>query len=543
MRLTTTTLSEWHTKALSEITEINASNKEISHIDNISACTQLRKVNLSNNDLRGDDSIAGLCQLKDITWLNLSRNKFKDCGGLQHFKALRVLNISHNNMTCISDHIATLSNLKALVLNHNKIKEAHNLSDLASLNTIGELLLLYALSNLAVVLSHNEIESFPAIPKLVNLTKLSVAHNKLEEVPDLTSNMSLKEVRLNDNNIRKIPDAVRHCSALEILDFGNNLLKEWSHVAALGSLLKLNNLNLKGNPVTEKKNYKEKILELVPSLRILDGERFDEKFLERKRKQQENPKLVEKKERLKKIKKTKEEQKASGEEEVVVKKLRHKKLKALAKNEDEEKPSVDNVTKRKRIDKEDVAKATKQKKLKKDVVATDGASAAIKQEKKSKSKINITDSTSSVIEKGKRKRQVDENSTEGKKKVKQQKAAKPEGDVEKTAEIKQQITKTKAKAKKKDSTEEPKTKKSDVDRFFAENTNNTEPKASELKPVLEPVTAPTQVKTGVVAVVNKHKKKSPAKKSGVDIVALLEDSSQIDADATGTGLGVGGWDD
>ncbi|ORX42107.1 hypothetical protein BCR32DRAFT_288417 [Anaeromyces robustus] len=47
------------------------------------------------------------------------------------------------------------------------------------------------------------------------------------------------------------------------------------------SLLHLSNLNLKGNPITQQENYKEKILDLVPSLKVLDGERFDKKFLER----------------------------------------------------------------------------------------------------------------------------------------------------------------------------------------------------------------------------------------------------------------------
>jgi hypothetical protein len=33
----------------------------------------------------------------------------------------------------------------------------------------------------------------------------------------------------------------------------------YSDIAALGSLLHLVNLNLKGNPVTEKEDYKEKV--------------------------------------------------------------------------------------------------------------------------------------------------------------------------------------------------------------------------------------------------------------------------------------------
>lgn len=73
-------------------------------------------------------------------------------------------------------------------------------------------------------------------------------------------------------------------------------------IASLGSLLNLHNLNLRGNPIADNKDYKDKILALIPSLRVLDGERFDMKFLERKQKQSTNLKLMEKKDRLKREK-------------------------------------------------------------------------------------------------------------------------------------------------------------------------------------------------------------------------------------------------
>lgn len=130
------------------------------------------------------------------------------------------------------------------------------------------------------VLSHNKIETMPSLPTLKDLTKLSVAHNRIRLVPDLSGNEVLRELRLNDNKITTLPDTLRRCSSLEILDLGNNLLKEWryrkqsvnkgvvfcmlkfyhfSDVAPLGSLLKLTNLNLKGNPVASKEGYREKV--------------------------------------------------------------------------------------------------------------------------------------------------------------------------------------------------------------------------------------------------------------------------------------------
>jgi Leucine-rich repeat (LRR) protein len=99
----------------------------------------------------------------------------------------------------------------------------------------------------------------PKLSSLAELTKLSAAHNQLTEVPDLTHNVLLKEIRLNDNKITQIPETLRKCNAIEIMDFGNNSISNWSDIAPLGSLLKLHNLNLKGNPLAKKKDYLEKV--------------------------------------------------------------------------------------------------------------------------------------------------------------------------------------------------------------------------------------------------------------------------------------------
>lgn len=100
----------------------------------------------------------------------------------------------------------------------------------------------------------------PKLSSLLKLTKLSAAHNKLTAVPDLSYNVAVKELRLNDNQISDIPETLRKCNAIEILDFGNNQLKNWTDIAPLGSLTKLHNLNLKGNPISSKKDYFEKVL-------------------------------------------------------------------------------------------------------------------------------------------------------------------------------------------------------------------------------------------------------------------------------------------
>ena len=312
----------------------------------------------------------------------------------------------------------------------------------------------------------------------------------MTQVPDLTHNVLLKEIRLNDNKITQIPETLRKCNAIEIMDFGNNGLANWSDIAALGSLQKLHNLNLKGNPLAKKKDYLEKILDLVPSLRILDGERFDPKFLTRKKKQRENVNIVEKKERMKrmKIQKEKKEKKARGEEE------------------------GDND-----VEMKDVIPESKKRKLK----GTDIA--------KIKSK---RADTSATIEEPLLKKKKKSAATEEKDLFFLKPEDKP---VVATKKIK---------------TVKSVSKKAVVanDKAVAEG----ESKNVAPAPVIASVPgkaaaipkAQTKAQTGVVGVVDKTKKilKSGSKKT-TDIVAALETESTKKEDTnTGTGLDVGGWD-
>ncbi|KAI9269781.1 hypothetical protein BY458DRAFT_547107 [Sporodiniella umbellata] len=293
MNLSTKLISEIYPDlSLNKITDVNASKRDITAVQDLSACKQIRKINLSDNKLENETSTTGLNDVKDLILLNLSKNNFKDFTGFQHFTSLNVLNVSHNALVHMSPHLRKLKKLKALILNNNKLLEIENVETLLDLNTL--------------VISHNQLDVVPEFSSLLKLTKLSAAHNKLTTVPDLSHNAAIKEVRLNDNQITGIPESFRKCSAIEILDFGNNQISDWKAVASLGSLTKLNNLNLKGNPIVSKKDYFEKILDLVPSLRILDGERFDPKFLERKKKKLKNTNIVEKMQRVKRMKVQKE---------------------------------------------------------------------------------------------------------------------------------------------------------------------------------------------------------------------------------------------
>ncbi|KAL0138942.1 hypothetical protein V8B55DRAFT_1362225 [Mucor lusitanicus] len=482
MKLTTEVISEiYKDKPLESLKEVNASKREIDQVEDISACKQLRKLILAHNDLADEKSIDGLKNLDEMILLNLSNNKFKDFTGFQHFQKLNVLNVSHNELVHMSPHITRLKQLKALILNNNNLLEIENIEPLLQLNTL--------------VISHNKIDTVPRLSSLAELTKLSAAHNQLTQVPDLSHNLLLKEIRLNDNLITEIPETLRKCNAIEIMDFGNNGIKDWKDIAPLGSLLKLHSLNLKGNPLANKKDYLEKILDLVPSLRILDGERFDPKFLERKKKQRENLNIVEKKQRMKRMKlqKEKKEKKAHGivDEDGDVTMT--------------ETSAVDDKKKRK-------VKGTEIAKIK----SKRSASKADMEDEPALKKKKKTDDGKDLFFL----KPEDKPATE--KKVKVVKAAPA---TKKTLAKKTQIAVAEKVA---------------VEKVAAVEAPAPVAKAAAVPAIVQPV---TKAQTGVVGVVDKSKKIKTANKKTTDIVAALESESKKKEDSsTGTGLDVGGWD-
>ncbi|KAJ3267809.1 hypothetical protein HK104_005604 [Borealophlyctis nickersoniae] len=301
VKLTLDLLATRTDKPLHEVVSVDCSSLSISHIEDISIAVNLHKLNLAKNELKSAQALSGIQYNSELTWLHLGANKLESLQGLEKLTNLLVLNVSHNELNRISHHVSSCTKLKALILNHNKIARIENLSTLQELTTI--------------VLSDNKLTQIDGVGGLQLLEKLSAAHNNIRSFPILT-NPALRELRLNDNKIITIPESIRKLPSLEILDLGNNLISHLTDLSSLSGCMKLVNLTLKGNPVVqtlakeeEQKGslgYKERVLMLVPGLRVLDGERFDPKFLERRAKRKKDLELkrlrLEAKEEAKRLK-------------------------------------------------------------------------------------------------------------------------------------------------------------------------------------------------------------------------------------------------
>jgi len=133
------------------------------------------------------------------------------------------------------------------------------------------------------VLSENGISEVKGLQTLVKLKKLALSNNKIRAIPSLEANFELQELRLNGNKIIKIPDTMRLNPRLKILDLGKNLIKDWSDVENLAQLPKLKSLTLAGNPLAAESDYRERVLSILPNLKILDGKQISNEVV-RKRK-------------------------------------------------------------------------------------------------------------------------------------------------------------------------------------------------------------------------------------------------------------------
>ena len=181
-----------------------------------------------------------------------------------------------------------MSSLGALILAHNSITTLGYVPHLAHLNTL--------------VLSHNKISSLPVdLPANVpSLKKLSITQNALEwkegksPLPDFTPCSHLREIRLTGNSkLGKLPAHMatwgrgegrdKMGTGLETLEVADCGLNDWASIDAVLQMGNsdepprrrrgLVNLSIKGNAVTNKPGYRDRILAVHPTLRTLDGEK------------------------------------------------------------------------------------------------------------------------------------------------------------------------------------------------------------------------------------------------------------------------------
>ncbi|RKP10965.1 hypothetical protein THASP1DRAFT_27274 [Thamnocephalis sphaerospora] len=334
MKLTATTLPTLlpADTELARLTCLSLRGRGITHLEDLSRqLPALKRVDLTDNAIRHPDALSGLRKCSAMTQLVLQGNQLAELDWITWLPAdMHVLNVSRNELAMLPESVQQCRALKALMLNHNKLKRIEQVANMPELNTL--------------VISHNQVEELPALATLPGLIKLSATHNKLRKLPDMHTLKNLRELRLSGNRITKI-DAQQLPAGLNVLELGDNLIRDWSDIEPLRELKRLTHIALKGNPIAKRDDYEKTIRAWFPKLRVFDGRRVDALFLERKEeKEREKERLA----REEAEQKEQAEQAESSEEEEEEEEEEKPKLKKSKKSKKKRKHETENAGKRRR---------------------------------------------------------------------------------------------------------------------------------------------------------------------------------------------------
>ncbi|KYF39667.1 leucine rich repeat-containing protein [Toxoplasma gondii ARI] len=262
---------------MAAISALDLSEREAEEVADLSCYKSLKRLDVSGNRLA--DGLGFLAMNLQLRWLKAARSLLE--GGdvlrcaLMNLSNLVVLDLSSNQITRL-DAFAPLKALKTLVLSENQIQRvSFAASPLNSLECL--------------ILSRNKIQEIEKPPSpLTHLKKLSLSDNRLKTFPFCGQFPALLELRLNGNSLLSVGSGVTCMSELKILDLGRNQLHRIEGVKALAGHLKLNQLNILGNPLMSVASIlnevEEQVVGSLPNLKI-----FNSKPLQPRR---ENPRKL-----------------------------------------------------------------------------------------------------------------------------------------------------------------------------------------------------------------------------------------------------------
>jgi Leucine-rich repeat (LRR) protein len=201
--------------------------------------------------------------LKKLTHLNLNDKKLDSMEGIQGCKALKNLYLYNNAVTTIQG-IKGFKNLTHLYLENNRISAIENLP-CASLQKL--------------YINENDLEVIDNLQECANLTELHIASQRLPPATPLrfansvlaTISHTLTVLNIANNNISNVVDLLQLVNLVK-LNCARNSIDNMDMALALMQLEMLQDLDLRGNPVTGVKKYMENLVANSPrDLDTLDG--------------------------------------------------------------------------------------------------------------------------------------------------------------------------------------------------------------------------------------------------------------------------------
>jgi len=111
----------------------------------------------------------------------------------------------------------------------------------------------------------------------VNLESLSLINVGLANLKGFPNLPKLKRLELSDNRISGGINYLKGCPNLKTLNLCGNKITDFEALEPLKDFKCLENLDLFNCDITQTDNYREKVFNLIPSLKYLDGFDCDEK--------------------------------------------------------------------------------------------------------------------------------------------------------------------------------------------------------------------------------------------------------------------------
>ncbi|XP_038011341.1 leucine-rich repeat and IQ domain-containing protein 1 isoform X2 [Motacilla alba alba] len=282
-QITTLTLEDLPACSLSTLSE--CSNLQVLTLrrcglvalEGLSSCKDLKYINVEENNIQ----VIDCANLENLCILILNKNHLSSVCGLDGCKNLQNLELSYNRITRIGG-LGSLKNLQQLIVDHNQLISTKGLCEVPTI--------------IHLDCSFNYLAQVEGIENCGLLQVLKLQGNNLQELPRLENHVLLRELYLDDNSIssmrmlslywlpllqilllsqNRLTDLVPLNSFvfLEKLDIKNNCLSDLKDVPTwFSGCHKLKELSLSGNPFLQEKNWRSSILEVLPSLQLLDGE-------------------------------------------------------------------------------------------------------------------------------------------------------------------------------------------------------------------------------------------------------------------------------
>jgi Leucine-rich repeat (LRR) protein len=101
--------------------------------------------------------------------------------------------------------------------------------------------------------------------------KLSIISCKLKSLENFPELPALERIELSDNKISGTLEVLAQYPELKVIKLAGNKIKSLEDIVCLKNVSKLENLDLAENPLCKQKDYPEKVWELLPELKVLDG--------------------------------------------------------------------------------------------------------------------------------------------------------------------------------------------------------------------------------------------------------------------------------